>query len=82
MNIMPELLRELYDLMMNYNLNEALAIRRKLLNRISEWIQIDQNLNINLDILLILRRELEKVNPALKLGPMRRPQLSLNRYWL
>ncbi|XP_031631989.1 uncharacterized protein LOC116346191 [Contarinia nasturtii] len=81
MNVLPELFRELYDLMMNRKLNEAIIVHKKLYKRIWELLQVDSDLRVNIDMMLILRRELEKIEPTIKLGPMRRPHLSMN-HWL
>lgn len=81
MNIFPELMKELYEHMINRRMNEAILVRNKILKRITDMFEIDSDTRLSMDFMLMMRMEMEKIQPMLTMGPMRRPQITMNRMW-
>lgn len=67
MNVMPEMVAECYEHMMNNRLKEAMIMQEKLMKRTREILGHDQ------DMVVKMKMEFNKLNASLKMGPTRKP---------
>lgn len=78
MNICPEMMKEMYEHMMNHKMTEAMKIHDMMMKRIYDLFKMDSNMHMDLDYMMMMRMEVDKMHPmGLKLGPMRRPKMSM-----
>lgn len=68
MNIMPDMMMELYENMRNMKMKEAMLLQEKIMLRIREIYNPQE------DMFLKLKMEFDKI---LKVGPMRKPELTM-----
>lgn len=74
LNLVPEMIKELYDNMLNQNLNQALIVKQKFIKNIYDLLQ----LNVGFDWMTVMKLQMEKINPIIKMGPVRKPKVSIN----
>lgn len=67
MNCMPELMKDMFEYMMNKKYMEAMQLMDRINKRIAEMNRMD-----DMDWMMVMKREMDKLN--LKMGPMRRPK--------
>lgn len=75
MNLYPELIKELYDYTLDYKVREAFVVKEKLYKRFFELFRLD----MDIDYLLLIKTEMGKLYPAFKMGPIRRPKITMNK---
>lgn len=81
MNMYPDLMRQMWDLMMNRKMNDATMIHDRMMKLIWDMFQMDMDMHTNMDWMMTMRMEMEKMYPMLRMGPMRRPQMTMNQMW-
>lgn len=75
MNLFPELIKELYDYTLDYKVREAIVVKEKLYKRFYELFRLD----MDIDYLLLIKTEMSKLYPAFKMGPIRRPKITMSK---
>lgn len=69
MNLFPEMMKEMYDLMQNNRMREAMMVQQKMTQRIySIWTP-------GSDMIMTMKSEYNKLNADMKMGPMRKPKM-------
>jgi len=81
MNMMPEMMKEMYNLMMNKKMNEAMMVHDKMNKRIWDMFRMENDMHMDMDWMMMMRMEMEKMFPTMKMGPMRRPKMTMNKMW-
>lgn len=71
MNLYPEIVKEIYDHMLNYKVHDAYVVKQKLVKRIVDLFRVDTHV----DWLITMKMEMNKIVP-LKVGPVRKPQMT------
>lgn len=74
MNLYPESIKEVYDYMIGYKLNEAYVATKKM----SKLVYDMYNINLDLDYVTVMKAEMNKLYPAMKMGPTRKPKTTKN----
>lgn len=77
MNLYPEMMKELYEYMMNYKMHEAYMFKEKMTKKIYDMFQMN---NQNMDWLMMMKMEMDKMHPW-KMGPMRKPKMTKMMWW-
>lgn len=67
MNIIPELIAELYDHVLNYRWKEAKTAQENIYRRVRDIWTHDE------DLIVKMKMEFNKVNTGFKMGPTRKP---------
>lgn len=75
MNLFPEMIRELYGYMLDYKMHEAYVVKQKLYKRFYDLFQYD----MDIDYLLLIKTEMDKIFPTMKMGPVRRPKITMSK---
>lgn len=75
MNIFPEMIKELYDYMLNYKMDQALIVKKKLIKRIYDMFRLD----MDMDWMTMMKMEMDKMYPMMKMGPVRKPKMSMHK---
>lgn len=75
MNIFPELIKELYELLLNYKMHDAYLVKQKLTKGILDLWTYDSHM----DWMTIMKLEMDKLYPF-KMGPIRKPYVTFNKY--
>lgn len=82
MNMCPEMMKEMWDHMMNRKMDMAMMCHEKMMKRIWDMFQMDSDMHMNMDWMMIMRIEMDKMHPmGMKMGPMRRPRMTMDRMW-
>lgn len=71
MNVMPELIFELYDLMKKDKLHDAMVLQEKIFYKIREFWREDE------DMIKKMKMEFNKI---MKMGPIRKPEWMMLRH--
>jgi len=74
MNICPEMMKEMYDHMMNYRMREAMMLHSKMSKRFWDMMRLD----IDMDWVTAMKLEMNKI---MNMGPLRKPKMTMNRWW-
>jgi len=74
MNLYPELIKELYELMMSYKMHEAYTLKVNMTKKVYDLFHLDRSM----DWLLTMKMEMDKMHPW-KMGPLRKPMTK--SYW-
>lgn len=69
MNLYPEMIKEMYDYMLNYKVNDAFLVKQKFIKRVVDLFRTD----MHMDWLSMMKMEMDKIVP-LKMGKTRKPQ--------
>jgi len=75
MNLYPELIKDLYTYMLDYKVHDAIVVKEKLYKRYYDLFRLD----MNIDFLYMIKTEMEKIFPTLKMGPIRRPKITMSK---
>lgn len=75
MNLFPELIVELYGYMINYKIHEAVVVKEKIYKRFYDLFRYD----MDIDYLLLIKSEMDKIYPTMKMGPVRRPKITMSK---
>lgn len=75
MNLYPEMIKEIYDYMLDFKMNEAFIVKKKMIKRVYDLFRMD----INMDFMTVMKIEMDKIYPAMKMGPTRKPQITTNK---
>lgn len=75
MNIFPELIKQLYEYMLNYKLNDAYLLKKKLTKSIFDLWTYDSRM----DWMTTMKLEMDKLYPF-KMGPIRKPYITFSKY--
>lgn len=78
MNLFPEMIKELYDYMLNYKLDQVMIVKKKLVKRIMDMFKMD----MNMDWMTIMKMEMDKMYPMMKMGPLRKPKMTMQKMWM
>lgn len=82
MNICPEMMKSMWDCMMNHKMDDAMMMHEKIMKRIWDMFRMDNDMHMNMDWMMMMRMEMDKMHPmGMKMGPMRRPQMTMDRMW-
>ncbi|XP_031623541.1 N-acetylneuraminate lyase B-like [Contarinia nasturtii] len=80
MNVCPEMIKQMYDHMMNHKMNEAKMIHEKMMKYIYDMFHMDADTHMNMDYMMMMRMQMDKMQPmGIKMGPMRRPHMTMDR---
>lgn len=60
--------------MLNYKLDQALIVKKKLIKRIYDMFRLD-----NMDWIDMMKMEMDKMYPMMKMGPIRKPKMSMHK---
>jgi len=74
-NIYPEMMKELFDLMKDYKMREAYMLKEKMVKRVIDMFRME----IDTDFLTLMKMEMDKVITTLKMGPLRKPKMSMRK---
>lgn len=74
MNLYPEMIKEIYDYMIGYKMNEAIIVKKKMIKRVYEMFRMD----MDMDFMTIMKMEMDKIFPTMKMGPTRKPKMTMN----
>lgn len=75
MNLYPEFIKDIYHYMLDYKVHEAIVVKEKFYKRFYEFFRLDTNV----DYLYLIKTEMDKIFPALRMGPVRRPKITMNK---
>lgn len=75
MNLYPEMIKEMYDYMLDFKMNEAFVVKKKMTKRVYDMFTMDRDL----DFITVMKMEFEKLYPTLKMGPTRKPKMTMNK---
>lgn len=75
MNLFPELIVELYGYVIDYKIHEAIVVKEKLYKRFYDLFRYD----MDIDYLLLIKSEMDKIYPTMKMGPVRRPKITMSK---
>lgn len=75
MNLFPEFIKDMYNLILDNKVREAIVVKEKLYKRFNEIFRLD----MDVDYLVLIKTEMEKIFPALRMGPVRRPKITMNK---
>lgn len=75
MNLFPEMFKELYDFMLNYKMDQAMMVKKKLVKRILDMFRMD----MNMDMMTVMKMEMDKMYPMMKMGPLRTPKMTMQK---
>lgn len=75
MNVFPEMIKELYDYMMNNKYDQALIVKKKMTKRIYDMFRMD----MDMDWMTVMKMEMEKMYPMMKMGPIRKPKMTMQK---
>lgn len=74
MNVCPEMMKEMYDHMMNYRMREAMMLHGKMSKRFWDMMRLDTDM----DWVTAMKLEMNKI---MNMGPLRKPKMTMNRWW-
>lgn len=74
LNLVPQMIKELYDNMLNHNVNQALIVKQKFIKNIYDLLKV----NTGLDFISVMKIQMERINPVIKMGPIRKPKVTVN----
>lgn len=78
MNMCPEMMKEMWTYMMDKDMKNAMMVREKMMKRVWDLFHMDTDM----DWMMMMRMEMDKMQPmGMKMGPMRRPKMTMNRMW-
>lgn len=75
MNIFPEMFKELYDFMLNFKLDQAMMVKKRLIKRILDMF----NMEMNMDMMTVMKMEMNKMYPMMKMGLLRKPKMTMQK---
>lgn len=75
MNIFPEMIKELYDYMLNYKLDQALVVKKKMIKKIYDMF----HMNMDMDYMTVMKLEMDKLYPMMKMGTVRKPKMTMQK---
>ena len=82
MNMCPEMMKEMYDHMMNHKMDMAMMTHDKMMKCIWDMFRMDSDMHMDMDWMTMMRMHMDKMHPmGMKMGPMRRPMMTMNRMW-
>lgn len=71
MNIYPQMVKELYDYMLNFKMQEAYVVKGKMVKSIYDMFPKDSPM----DWFMMMKMQMNKLYPF-KMGPMRKPKIT------
>jgi len=74
MNICPDMMKEMYDHMMNHRMREAMMLHCKMSKRIWDLLRCDTDM----DFVMAMKMEMNK---TMMMGPLRKPKMTMMRMW-
>lgn len=78
MNLYPDMIKEMYDYMFSYKYEQAITVRKQLVKRIYDMFHMD----MEMDWMTMMKMEMDKMYPMMKMGPTRKPKMSLMKMWM
>ena len=81
MNMMPDMIKMMYDHMMGRKMNDAMMMHEKIMKRIWDMFHMGSDMHMDMDWMMMMRMEMEKMYPMMKMGPMRHPKMTMDRMW-
>lgn len=74
MNICPEMMKEMYDHMLNHRMREAMMLHCKMSKRVWDMLRCDTDM----DWVMAMKMEMNKM---LNMGPLRKPKMTMMKMW-